>query len=131
MPTAPGAACLTPRCPGRAVPGGRGRCASCRRTTSERGYGSAWQGISRAQRLAAPQCAECGTTDDLVADHVRNGDARHTQTLCRSCNTAKRNRERTGGEGSGRASNARIADPGGRLRTRPGIADLVTRGVRP
>jgi 5-methylcytosine-specific restriction endonuclease McrA len=92
MPTSPAAACLEPRCPGRAVPGGRGRCERHYPTRPQ--YAGAWPAQSRAQRRAFPYCQRCGATVDLVADHVVNGDPSRLATLCRPCNTAKRNRER-------------------------------------
>jgi hypothetical protein len=82
MPNAAHVACSSPGCPGFALPGGRGRCPAHARSTSQRGYGAAWQAQSRAQRLADPRCAVCGTTADLTADHVVSGDP-------------KRNRERS------------------------------------
>jgi 5-methylcytosine-specific restriction endonuclease McrA len=91
MPMSPAAACLTPRCPGRAVSGGRGRCQRHVQSQTQRGYGAAWQALSRAQRRAVPYCARCGATDDLTADHIVSGDPSRLQTLCRSCNVAKRN----------------------------------------
>ncbi len=92
MPNAARVACLTARCPGFAV--SRGRCPACSRSTTERGYGAAWQALSRAQRAAVPYCQACGSRRDLTADHVVNGDPSRLATLCRSCNVAKRNRER-------------------------------------
>ena len=94
MPGAVPVACLVARCPGYAVPGGRGRCAEHRRTNAERGYPRwTWEAASRAQRQREPVCARCGRTDDLTTDHVVGRDPSWLQTLCRSCNTAKRNKE--------------------------------------
>jgi predicted kinase len=98
MPNAVPVACSSPRCPNFVVPGGRGRCAAHARrerpSNAERGYGGDWSERSLEQRRREPRCAACGATSDLVADHVVNGDRRLLQTLCRACNTAKRNRER-------------------------------------
>ncbi len=93
MPNAPHVACSQPRCPGFAV--SRGRCPAHVLSTSARGYGVAWQAQSRAQRLAVPYCQACGSRIDLTADHIVSGDASRLQTLCRSCNVRKRNRERS------------------------------------
>ena len=90
MPTAPLAACLSPRCPGRAVH--RGYCEQHRQSEEQRGYGREWR-ATRGQRKGTA-CAACGSTLDLVLDHLVNGDPSRVQTLCRSCNTMKRNRER-------------------------------------
>ena len=90
MPTAPLPACLSPRCPGRGVH--RGYCDQHRRSEADRGYGRDWRATRTTRRGSA--CVLCGATSDLVTDHVRNGDPSLVQTLCRSCNTAKRNRER-------------------------------------
>ena len=70
----------------------RGYCEQHRKSEAERGYGREWRS-TRAARTGRV-CAQCGATRDLVLDHVSNGDASVVQTLCRSCNTAKRNRER-------------------------------------
>ena len=90
MPMAPLAACLTPRCPGFAV--ARGYCAMHRRSEADRHYGAEWRKTRKARTGSA--CVLCGATRDLVLDHVVNGDPSRVQTLCRSCNSAKRNRER-------------------------------------
>lgn len=66
MPTMPPTACSTPGCPGRAVD--RGRCPSCRQTTTERGYGAEHQAEARSARNGA-QCEACGSTDNLQRDH--------------------------------------------------------------
>lgn len=65
------------RCPFGALTE-RTRCVDCERayqqqrgSTTERGYGSAWQTESRDIRAAHPWCSwpECGVTNDLTVDH--------------------------------------------------------------
>jgi hypothetical protein len=68
MPIAPLAACIEPRCPGRAVPGGRGRCVYHRRTTAGRGYGRPHQ-LERAAALPGARCEACGCGRSLQRDH--------------------------------------------------------------
>jgi 5-methylcytosine-specific restriction protein A len=93
---------------GRPIPGTHKRCAlhakpGNRRgaTTTERGYGAAHQRRARAVIAAHPWCQECGTTENLTADHVtpiaNGGDPLgDLQVLCRSCNSTRGN---TRGEG--------------------------------
>jgi hypothetical protein len=71
---------------GRPVPRGQ-RCRTC----TTRLYGSKWQQTSRNDINRHPWCAWCGNTADLTTDHIIEGDPRWRQTLCQSCNTAKRN----------------------------------------
>jgi len=60
----------------------------------------AWQKASKAQREAVPFCERCGSAWDLTADHVvplaRGGapipEPGGLVTLCRRCNSAKRDR---------------------------------------
>ena len=96
------------------VPAGRsrGRCPECTReywreasarrratrgTTSQRGYGTEHQRLARVAIAAHPYCTMCGSTRDLVADHViplsRGGTSTpdNLQVLCRTCNTRKHN----------------------------------------
>ncbi len=85
------------------------RCEPCRRTkvrersaerrsSSDRGYDSAWQRLRRTVIDAAPYCVRCGATEYLTADHIiplsRGGtsDLANLQVLCRSHNAAKRDR---------------------------------------
>jgi 5-methylcytosine-specific restriction endonuclease McrA len=87
------------------------RCADHRikrSSATARGYGSVWQRQAKAQIAAVPwcQCIGCGihagpcqSTADLTADHVipkaRGGTADHgLQTLCRRCNSSKKDRAR-------------------------------------
>jgi hypothetical protein len=79
MPSSPAAACIVPRCPGRAVPGGRGRCARHTRSTQDRGYGVPHQRARDALRATLP--ALCGygcgrlllPSGDWVAAHRIDG----------------------------------------------------------
>ena len=93
-PTAPMPACLEPRCPGRAVPGGRGRCAAHRLTDAERGNGAAHR---RERRAALPgaRCEACGATVDLQRDHRiphslggSDSDPANKRWLCRAHHAA-------------------------------------------
>jgi 5-methylcytosine-specific restriction protein A len=83
----------------------RSRCDSCqsvyesrRGKTTERGYGSLWQRMARAHLRRHRSCVQCGRTDDLTVDHIvpiakgGKSDSHNLQTLCRSCNSAKRDR---------------------------------------
>lgn len=53
-------------------------------------YTGDWPATSRAQRQAEPECAWCGTTVDLCADHLVAGKPQYgTRTLCRPCNSRR------------------------------------------
>jgi 5-methylcytosine-specific restriction endonuclease McrA len=72
---------------------------SRRVTTAQKGYGVSWQRLSRLARLRQPWCAYCGSTKDLVADHINlaTRGLRHLtladiQVLCRRCNGSKGNK---------------------------------------
>lgn len=78
-----------------------------RGSSSARGYDSQWQRVSRAARRLVGHCEDCGTTDDLTADHSPEAwaakEAGQPVTLdmvravvCRPCN-AKRGKARVGG----------------------------------
>lgn len=64
--------------------------------TAERGYGAAWQRLSRRARAIQGYCSDCGTTDDLTTDHSEQAWARAERGLpirlvdvdvvCRTCN---------------------------------------------
>jgi hypothetical protein len=65
-------------------------------TTTQRGYGARWQRLSALARRQQPWCSHCGSTVDLVADHVdpatrgmRGITLADIQVLCRRCNGAK------------------------------------------
>ncbi|UCZ90473.1 hypothetical protein [Gordonia sp. WA4-43] len=78
-------------------------------TTSarSRGYGTAWDKLSRQARRMQPWCSDCGTRDDLTADHSEEAWRRHDagkpirlqdiDVLCRRCN-ARKGRARPGGQ---------------------------------
>lgn len=94
-------ACLYPGCPRYAVH--RGRCDVHRRTTTQRGYGSGWQKLSRELRVGRV-CAICGSDYDLTVDHVvpQSLGGTHArsnlQVMCRACHGrhgARRDREAT------------------------------------
>jgi 5-methylcytosine-specific restriction protein A len=78
------------------------RCSNCKRikersrpTPSQRGYGYAWQKLSREFRARHPYCFKCGSIKDLTTDHIvskKNGgldEWSNLQTLCRVCNSIK------------------------------------------
>lgn len=103
------------------------RCAECapaarvdrRRGRKRERRSSAWDRLSKRARRAQPWCSECGSTDDLTADHVvpladggpmLPGPA-GVAVLCRSCNARK---GATGGgtpEGKGRGARGFSAGP--------------------
>ena len=62
--------------------------------------GRRWQAVARQQIQRQPWCSRCGATSDLTADHIvamaLGGDPydpRNLDTLCRSCNSKKGQRE--------------------------------------
>lgn len=65
----------------------RARCTSCRppdhegKSSTQRGYDSAWQRLSRRARRAQPFCTDCGTTKELSVDHTPQAWARHEAGL--------------------------------------------------
>ena len=78
------------------------RCANCKRikersrpTPAQRGYGYAWQKLSREFRARHPYCFKCGSVKDLTTDHIiskKNGGQdvwENLQTLCRIHNSEK------------------------------------------
>lgn len=82
-----------------------GRCLNCRRakerargTRTSRGYDNNWLRLSRNAIAQHPYCSRCRSTEDLTADHIvpkaqggRNVLS-NVEVLCRSCNSAKRDR---------------------------------------
>lgn len=108
------------------------RCSDCTApredlSSRERGYDSAWDRLSRRARALQPWCQDCGSTDDLTADHTPEGWRRKARGLalrlvdvevvCQSCNK-KRGSSRPGsaraGGGSVRSDGRK--DAGGRRR---------------
>jgi excisionase family DNA binding protein len=68
-----------------------------RGTTAQKGYGASWQRLSKLARQ--PWCTVCGSTTDLVADHIdpatrgrRPLTLADVQVLCRRCNGSKGSR---------------------------------------
>ncbi len=93
-------------------PRGTGKCRDCTRTyerersryrravrgtTTQRGYGSDHQALAKLAIARQPWCTDCGSTDDLTADHIiptskggRNVLSNYA-TRCRGCNHGKGN----------------------------------------
>lgn len=80
------------------------RCEQHRRPTykpgaAARGYGWQWTRLSARARRIQPWCTDCGTTDDLQADHTPEAWARHAagkpirladiDVVCGPCNRAR------------------------------------------
>lgn len=74
-------------------------CEAHRRTTAQRGYGSAWQRTSRAaiaahRAIRGDWCPGYGVpphpSTDLTTDHLVDGDASVLVVGCRACNSRKR-----------------------------------------
>ena len=67
-----------------------------RGTSTERGYDAAWRRLSRRARHIQPWCSDCGSPDDLTADHSpaawqrRDAGKRirleDIDVVCRPCN---------------------------------------------
>lgn len=102
MPTRPLPRCSYPGCPERA----NGRCTAHtpqrnrskdrpdRPSPAQRGYDSQHRRDSKACITDQPWCSWCGAETDLVADHLVAGLPEYGyQTLCRSCNTKRRNQQ--------------------------------------
>jgi len=79
-----------------------GRCPPCSRakerargTRTSRGYDNDWLRLSANAIAQHPYCSNCGSTEDLTADHIvpkaRRGRnvLSNVQVLCRSCNASK------------------------------------------
>jgi 5-methylcytosine-specific restriction endonuclease McrA len=66
-----------------------------RGTTSQRGYGVQHQRLRKLAITQHPYCTDCGTTQDLTADHIVPLSKGGTNTLdnyavrCSTCNTSK------------------------------------------
>jgi 5-methylcytosine-specific restriction endonuclease McrA len=70
-----------------------------RPSAHRRGYTRSWNAIVAEAIARQPWCNLCGATEDLDGDHEiplsrggRSNEA-NVQVLCRSCNSAKRDRE--------------------------------------
>lgn len=81
------------------------RCASCEKARKKtnrrdespkpssvrRGYDHAWRRLSKEARRLHPFCMDCGTHEDLTADHLR-WPARtlaDVEVVCRACNSRR------------------------------------------
>lgn len=104
-------------------PGTGSRCRECQNDTertydrkpktaaSSRGYDRRWRNLSERARQVQPYCTDCGTEDDLQADHSpeawRRYDAglpirlQDVDVVCGRCNI-ERGTARPGGERSSR-----------------------------
>ena len=68
-------------------------------TRQERGYDSKWDRLSRKARKLQPFCSDCGTTNDLQADHSPEAWARKARgkpirlqdidVVCGPCNRTR------------------------------------------
>ena len=82
------------------------RCAACDKANHAKAYGGTWRKTSETQRRAVPYCqcggctlhdGPCRSTRDLTVDHLKphahGGTAANgVRTLCRRCNSARRDR---------------------------------------
>ena len=97
----PACGCFLP-----AVPHTNGKCVDCRREydrkrgkTRARGYDSEHKRLAKLAIAAHPYCVDCNATEDLTGDHIVPKSRGGLNVLtnyavrCRSCNTARRNRE--------------------------------------
>lgn len=60
-------------------------------SAGRRGYDYRWQRLSERARRLQPWCSDCGTSDDLTADHL-HWPARgleDVEVVCRSCNSKR------------------------------------------
>jgi 5-methylcytosine-specific restriction protein A len=93
----------------------RGPCPECKRErerkrgkTRARGYDAEHKRLSKLAIAAHPFCVDCGATEDLVGDHIVPHSKGGLNVLsnyevrCRSCNTARGNRESVFLRGQGR-----------------------------
>ncbi len=98
-------------------------------SAAARGYDAAWNRLSRQARRLQPFCSDCGTTEDLQADHTPEAWARKAagkpvrladvDVVCGPCNRARgaARAQQTSGRGQQTASIAptRGYDPSGTL----------------
>lgn len=95
--------------PYEGTPGGRATCTGCtgpedrarpgRGTTHRRGYGARWERLSKRARALQPFCLDCGTTENLTADHTPTAWERFDSgksirlqdidVVCLPCNVAR------------------------------------------
>ena len=69
------------------------------KSSTARGYGTAWRKLSERARRAQPWCSACGSHDDLTCDHSPEAWERYlagkpirlvdVDVLCRRCNAEK------------------------------------------
>lgn len=69
------------------------------KTTKERGYDARWQRLSKRARKLQPFCSDCGSPEDLTADHTIEAWRRYEQgkairlkdidVVCRRCNSER------------------------------------------
>jgi len=81
-----------------AAVGQRERASRRTTTTRGRGYDTTWRRLSERARAVQPWCSDCGSTEDLTADHSpeawrrrERGQVirlRDVDVLCRTCNIA-------------------------------------------
>jgi len=107
-------ACLVAGCPGFAVH--KGRCPRHQQTTSQRGYGPAWQATSNRLRKGAA-CELCGSRERLAVDHVvprslGGSDARgNLRVLCAHCHARHGAQSNRGGGGASKTVRVRSMTP--------------------
>lgn len=82
------------------------------RTSTQRGYDSAWRRLSRRARRLQPWCTDCGAVDDLTTDHLRwpATDLTDVEVVCRACNS-RRGPLRTRGGSPGASEDDRRGKP--------------------
>lgn len=84
-----------------------------------RGYNTAWDKLSTRARTLQPWCSDCGTKDDLTADHL-TWPARtlhDVDVVCRTCNTLRGETPRDGrrhDERTGQGAHRPLRDPRGK-----------------
>jgi 5-methylcytosine-specific restriction endonuclease McrA len=71
-------------------------------STTQRGYGHAWQQLAKRARSIQQWCNQCGTTEDLTTDHLvwPARTLKDVQVLCRHCNSSKGKAPRNPREGT-------------------------------
>jgi 5-methylcytosine-specific restriction protein A len=85
--------CLCSECDGKRKansPTKRGKRLS-KKSGTALGYNQAWRRLSKEARRIYPYCMDCGTQDDLTADHL-HWPARtllDVEVVCRACNSKR------------------------------------------